>query len=84
MSGRMKYMAAIWPFFKAHAYSILFCLTEKSVAYTNYVNKVVSSKMLPFVNVYQVENVNVHRYVGGQKRQQLVNVVCERPLTIIA
>ena len=35
-----------------------------------------------FVNVHKVENVNGGG-VGGQKSPKLVNVVCERPLTLI-
>ena len=35
MSGRMKYRAAIWTFFKAHACSISFCLTCFIAGYVN-------------------------------------------------
>ena len=33
-----------------------------------------------FVNFYTIENVNGGGYIGGQKKTNLVNVVCERPL----
>ena len=33
-----------------------------------------------FVNIHIKENVNARRGIGGQKTQNIVNVVCERPL----
>ena len=48
-------------------------------AFTNYVYKrrgVGGQKHRLFVNFYTIENVNG----GGQKKPNLVNVVCERPL----
>ena len=51
--------------------------------FTNYVDKkrmVVSPKMSNFVNFYRVENVNVGAQVV---KKDLVNVVCERPLTMV-
>ena len=35
------------------------------------------------VNFYTIENVNGGREVGGQKKPNLVNAVCERPLTTL-
>ena len=39
------------------------------------------SKILTFLNFYTIENVNGGG-VGGHKKSNLVNVVCERPLSI--
>ena len=52
--------------------------------FTNYVYKrrgVGGQKNQPFVNFYTIENVNGGG-VGGQKKPNLVNVFCERPLTV--
>ena len=38
--------------------------------------------MSPFVNIHTKENVNAAG-VGGQKSQPLVNVVCERPQSLL-
>ena len=51
--------------------------------FTNYVFKrrgVGGQKNRLFVNFYTIENVNGGG-VGGQKKTNLVNVVCERPLS---
>ena len=52
--------------------------------FTNYVYKrrgVGGQKNRPFVNFYTIEYVN-GGVVGGQKKPNLVNVVCERPLML--
>ena len=52
--------------------------------FTNYVYKrrgVGGQKNRFFVNLYTIENVNRGGYLGGQKKTNLVNIVCERPLT---
>ena len=52
--------------------------------FTNYIYKrrgVGGQKNRLFVNFYTIENVNGGG-VGGQKKPNLVNIVCERPLRV--